>query len=77
MEWKMQKRTVIQVMQLYHPVSYKGANRYLRYKNQNPCQLWEYELELFFGQGSFCIKYKCLKKLFAFYSYHVSEDREL
>lgn len=37
MEWKMQKRTVIQVMQLYHPVSYKGANQYLRYKNQNPC----------------------------------------
>lgn len=56
----MQKRTVI--MQLYHPISYKGGNRYIRYKNQNPCLPLRILIGTFCGRGSFCIKYKMFEK---------------
>lgn len=55
----MQKRTVI--MQWYH-ISYKGGNRYIRYKNQTPCLPLRILIGTFCGGGSFCIKYKMFEK---------------
>lgn len=60
MDWRMQKRTVI--MQWYHPISYKGGNRYIRYKNQTPCLPLRILIGTFCGGGSFCIKYKMFEK---------------